>query len=109
MPVEDCILPRGGGPDGSKPVYVRGGTEVNFVFRAMHYDKDLWENADEFRLERWESPTSIPPGAYVPFNSGGRVCPAQQMVLNEYTYILVRLVQDFKQIENRDPEEKFME
>lgn len=110
MTAEDCVLPNGGGLDGSKPLYVRGGTEVNFVFRAMHYDKGLWgEDADEFRPERWESPNAIPPRAYVPFSSRGRVCPAQQMALNECAYILVRLVQEFKEIENRDPVENFME
>ncbi|KUJ07753.1 cytochrome P450 alkane hydroxylase-like protein [Mollisia scopiformis] len=110
LATEDCILPHGGGADGSQPIFVQKGTEVMFVFRSMHYDEDLWgEDADDFRPERWERSDSIPQHGYVPFSAGGRVCPAQQMVLTECAYILVRLVREFEKIENRDPEESFIE
>ena len=40
---------------------------------------------------------------------GGRICPAQQMVLNQMGYVLARFVQDFETIENRDSVEGFVE
>lgn len=109
---EDCILPRGGGIDGSKPIFVRKGTDVNYIFRSMHYDKDLWgEDAGEFKPERWEDSkeNSIPTRGYIPFGIGTRVCPAKQMATGEIAYILARLMREFKTIQNRDEEERFIE
>ncbi|TGO12563.1 hypothetical protein BTUL_0086g00380 [Botrytis tulipae] len=107
---EDCILPTGGGPDGIDPVLVVRGTEVNYIFRSMHLDKNLWgADADEFRPERWEKLGTAQNRAYIPFSKGDRVCPAQQMVLNECLYILVRVAKTFQILENRDPEERFVE
>ena len=37
------------------------------------------------------------------------MCPAQQMVLTHYAFILVRFLQEFESIENRDPEMRFIE
>ena len=70
---------------------------------ALHHDKKVWgEDAEEFRPERWE--TERPMWEYLPFLGGPRICPAQQMALAECSYVLVRLLQEFRDIENRDPE-----
>ncbi|TGO28168.1 hypothetical protein BPAE_0031g00330 [Botrytis paeoniae] len=107
---EDCILPTGGGSDGKDPVLVVRGTEVNYIFRSMHLDKDIWSaDADEFKPERWEKIETAQLRAYIPFSKGDRVCSEQQMVLNEYVYILVRFARMFKSLENRDPGKRFVE
>ncbi len=50
----DTVLPRGGGPDGTAPLFVRKGTNFDLWIYAMQHRKDLWgEDADEFRPERW--------------------------------------------------------
>ncbi|KAM3158328.1 hypothetical protein ABEW05_001171 [Botrytis cinerea] len=38
---EDCILPTGGGSDGKDPGSVARETEVNYMFKSMHLDKDI--------------------------------------------------------------------
>ncbi len=54
--VRDTVLPRGGGPDGDKPVYVPKGSFVNYAIYAMHRRQDFYGlDADEFRPERWET------------------------------------------------------
>ncbi|TEY43634.1 hypothetical protein BOTCAL_0366g00090 [Botryotinia calthae] len=107
---EACILPTGGGPDGKGPVLVTRGTEVNYIFRSMHLDKDIWgPDADEFRPERWEKLGAAQLRAYIPFSKGDQVCLAQQMVLNECLHILVRFAREFRSIENRDSEIRFVE
>ncbi|KAF7934876.1 uncharacterized protein EAE98_002921 [Botrytis deweyae] len=104
--VEDCVLPRGGRPDGKSPILVRPGTEIRIVFHALHKDRDIWgENAMEFRPERWENFRTT--WEYIPFLGGSRICPAQQMALAEVYYFVVRFMQEFKFMENRDPETKF--
>jgi cytochrome P450 len=67
----------------------------------MHRDKDIWgEDALKFVPERmlgfkysWQ---------YIPFMGGRRTCPAQQNADTDMAFFLVKLVQDFKTIENQD-------
>ncbi|KAI9815253.1 MAG: hypothetical protein M1827_002733 [Pycnora praestabilis] len=106
--LKDCVLPSGGGPDGKKPIFVPQGTQVSVNFGAMQRDKDIWgEDADEFRPERWEDMKTG--WHYIPFSGGPRICPGQQIALTECAYVLVRLMQNFRAMENRDPEMAFIE
>jgi cytochrome P450 len=99
----DTVLPRGGGPDGQAPLFVPKGTMVAYSPYAMHRRKDLYgPDADEFKPERWE--TLRPGWEYLPFNGGPRICLGQQYALIEASYVTVRLAQEFKAIETRDPE-----
>ncbi|THV51506.1 hypothetical protein BGAL_0108g00020 [Botrytis galanthina] len=105
--VEDCVLSRGGGTDGKSPFLVPPGTEIRIVLQALHEDRDIWgEDAMEFGPERWENLRTT--RGYIPFLGGGRICPAQQMAPIEVFYLVVRSMQEFKVIENRDPEKKFV-
>ncbi|KAL9087649.1 MAG: hypothetical protein Q9165_006573 [Trypethelium subeluteriae] len=91
----DTTLPRGGGPDGSAPVFVLRGTTVCSLTYHIHHDEDIWgTNADEFLPERWEQG---PKNAweFVPFLGGPRICPAQQQVIIQATYLLLRVVREF--------------
>ena len=105
----DTTLPRGGGPDGMAPVFVPRGATVCSLTYHIHHDKETWgANADEFLPERWEH------GAkggweFVPFLGGPRICPAQQQVLIQATYILLRMVREFEWIRNRDEVWEYVE
>ena len=69
---------------------------------ALHQDEDLWgPDAAMFRPERWEH--ARPVWTFIPFLGGPRTCPAQQMVLTQEAYVLVRLVRAFERIETKDP------
>lgn len=98
----DTTLPIGGGPDGTQPVFVPAGTEVNFSAHILHRRRDLWgPDADEFVPERWEKRR---PGTfhYVPFNGGPRICIGQQFALTEAGFVVVRMLQEFDAIEGLD-------
>jgi cytochrome P450 len=70
----DTYLPRGGGPDGSSPIFVEKGKLVVYQVYSMHRRPDIWgQNADEFNPDRWE--TAKPTFEYLPFNAGPRICP----------------------------------
>ena len=67
----------------------------------LHKDKDLWgEHALEFRPERWES--LDPKIKYQPFFAGPRKYHAQQMLVTQYRYLLVRMAIMFERIDNKD-------
>jgi cytochrome P450 len=72
----------------------------------MHRRKDIYgPDAEEFRPERWAPEEGLRPGwGYLPFNGGPRICVGQQFALAEASYTIVRLLQAFRGIENRDPE-----
>ena len=77
-------------------------------FGEMQRDEDLWSaDASTFRPERWE--TLKPKWNYLPFLGGPRICPAQQMVLTQLGYLLVRFVQEFRRMDNKDEEIRFVE
>ncbi|KAF7940836.1 uncharacterized protein EAE97_007022 [Botrytis byssoidea] len=93
---EDCILPTGGGSDGKDPVLVVRGTDVNYIFRSMHLDKDVWgADADEPRPERWEKLGTAQTRAYIPFSK-------------EIEFVLHSKWCSMNGLENRDPEERFV-
>ena len=56
----------------------------------------------------WES-LRPPPWSYLKFGGGPRVCPGQNLALTEVAYAIVKIVQAFKSIENRDPVLDFVE
>lgn len=101
----DTTLPRGGGPDGQSPIYLRKGQVIMYSTHVMQRRKDLWgPDADEFKPERWANRKAG--WEYVPFNGGPRICIGQQFALTEAGYVIVRLLQRFDNIENVFPDRK---
>ncbi|KAK2042629.1 cytochrome P450 [Colletotrichum somersetense] len=100
----DTVLPRGGGADGEQPVVVRAGQTVNFSPYLLHRRDDIWEEAAEFRPERWEGVRLD--WNYIPFSGGPRTCLGQQFALTEAAYLIVRLLQSFESMEWLGPEGK---
>ncbi|EXJ95573.1 hypothetical protein A1O1_00695 [Capronia coronata CBS 617.96] len=97
----DTTLPRGGGPDGMSPVYVRRGQEVVYSVYVMHRRRDIWgPDADKFIPERWAGRKHG--WEYIPFNGGPRMCLGQQFALTEAGYVICRLLQRFDAIEKLD-------
>jgi cytochrome P450 len=94
----DTTLPTGGGPDGTSPIYIRKGQQVEYSLYTMHRRKDLWgPDAEEFKPERFEGRKGG--WEYLPFNGGPRICIGQQFALTEAGYVLVRLLQRFEAVE----------
>jgi cytochrome P450 len=106
--VRDTILPRGGGPNGAAPIFVPKGTVVALNTYAPNHWKDVWgDDVEAFRPQRWVG--SKHTWDWTPFFGGPRICPAQQQVLTQAVYLLVRMVTAFERIENRDPEVEYVE
>ncbi|KAL6720823.1 hypothetical protein ACLMJK_002748 [Lecanora helva] len=106
--VHDTMLPVGGGLDGKSSVFVKRGTVVALNLWGLHHDKDIWGvDVDKFDPYRWID--RRPMWEFVPFLGGPRICPAQQQVLTQAVYVLVRLVTDFRSIQCRDPTREYVE
>lgn len=106
--IRDTILPVGGGPEGKAPIFVKKGTIVSPNLSGMGHDKDVWgDDVEEFKPQRWLD--KRPLWEFVPFIGGPRVCPAQQQVRTQTTYLLVRMTREFVRIVNRDPVKEYVE
>ena len=103
MALRDTQIPVGGGKDEKSPIFVPKGTTVNYSVHYLQRDKKWYgEDADVFDPERWYhwAPEAW---TYLPFNGGPRICLGQQFALNEASYTLIRLLQYYEKIENRQP------
>ena len=108
MALRDTTLPTGGG-SGDSPIYVRKGDVVTTSIYDLHRRTDFFgHDSHLFRPERWETLRPIH-WSYLPFGGGPRVCPGQNLALTEVGYTIVKLLEVFKTIENRDPIEEFVE
>lgn len=106
--IRDTVLPRGGGLDGSSPLFVPKGTVVWLDLYVHLNDVAIWgSDANVFRPSRFEGRAYK--WEFVPFSGGPRICPAQQQMITQSVYLLVRLAQEFEVIENRDPCREFVE
>lgn len=105
--VKTTILPTGGGPDGTAPVFVKKGTPIGYAVYAMHRRKELYgSDAENFRPERWDPNEASNEvdlknigWGYLPFNGGPRVCIGQEFALLEASYAIIRLLQTFRDFE----------
>ncbi|KAK6221588.1 hypothetical protein LQW54_001360 [Pestalotiopsis sp. IQ-011] len=101
--LRDTILPVGGGPDGTAPVFAPAGTLFDVCFATLHRDPKVWgADADEFVPSRWENDYSPPPFTFLPFGAGPRQCLAQQKATMEASYIVSRILQEFSRIKSED-------
>ncbi|KAL4883336.1 cytochrome P450 [Aspergillus karnatakaensis] len=101
----NTTLPRGGGPDGRSPIYLRKGQDVVYDTHTLHRSKRIWgDNAEEFYPERWEGWKVG--REYIPFSAGPRICVGQQLALTKAAYFAVRLVQRFDRMEDLNAENR---
>ena len=107
--LHDTTLPVGGGVDGQSPIFIRKGDIFSISFYTLQRRKDIFgADAEEFRPERWGSERPAH-WAYLPFSGGPRICIGQQMAITQAAYTIVRFLQTFKGLENRDPVWEFHE
>ncbi|KAG7662129.1 uncharacterized protein J8A68_004391 [[Candida] subhashii] len=103
MATKDTTLPRGGGKDGTWPIFIPKGSSVAYSVYLTHRLKKYYgEDAEMFRPERWYDLKKLG-WAYLPFNGGPRICLGQQFALTEASYVITRLVQMFPNISTMDP------
>jgi len=71
--INDTVLPRGGGPDGTQPIFVYKGLGIIMANYAMQYREDIWgSDVNEFRPERWQERKVG--WDFLPFGAGTRKC-----------------------------------
>lgn len=98
-------FPRGGGPNGDKPVFVEKGQCIGYVVSATHRNPKYYgADAHVFNPDRWADKNLKPGWAYLPFNGGPRICLGQQFAITEASFVVTRICQEFPHIFDHDPE-----
>ncbi|GKU04957.1 cytochrome p450 oxidoreductase [Fusarium langsethiae] len=74
------------------------GAVVISALHHMHNNKDVWENPGRFDPDRWdtEQVKNRPPGSYIPFATGPRMCIGFNFALQEIKVFLPKLVYRYK-------------
>ncbi|KAM3413724.1 hypothetical protein BST61_g10412 [Cercospora zeina] len=105
--LQDCTLPRGGGPDGTEPIGITKDTPIGYSTLIMQRRADIYPPTSSgfpdhltFVPERWDNWTPKS-WSYIPFNGGPRICIGQQFALTELAYTVVRILQSFEKVESR--------
>lgn len=71
--IKDTTLPNGGGPSGTKPIFVPKGQRVLISTYAMQHRVDIWgQDAEEYNPDRWEGRKTG--WEFFPFGAGPRKC-----------------------------------
>jgi cytochrome P450 len=73
------------------------GTMLILSQWVIHRLPDIWEDAEKFKPERWDSSREqqIPPGAYFPFGGGPRTCIGMPLAQMEARIILASILQRY--------------
>ncbi|KUJ12486.1 cytochrome P450, partial [Mollisia scopiformis] len=91
----------GSGVSGKYPIPFQPCDEIDMALSMMHTDPEIWgEDAEPFRPERWYGLKQS--WDFIPFSGGRRICLAQQNVLTDISYVLTRLMLEFRPCENLD-------
>lgn len=106
--IRNTILPVGGGPDCKAPLLVQKGEVVALNTWGPNHSSEIWgDDVEEFNPDRWIDRKVT--WEFTPFYGGPRICPAQQQVLTQTVYLLVRMTRKFSKMENRDPVIEYVE
>ena len=110
--LRDTVLPVGGGPDARSPLFMPKGKVIEMDLYSLQRDPRIWgSDAGEFRPQRWRAgrPLWEARWQYEPFLGGMRMCPAQNQVLTQLSYLLVRMAQGYGAMEKKDPHLGYVE
>ena len=79
-------------------IQFRKGMGVWIPIWSLHHDEKYWDNAEEFRPERFMpgNKESIDPFTYMPFGQGPRNCVGMRFALLEIKLVLARLLKEFR-------------
>lgn len=75
---------------------VRPGDTVMIPIYALHRHKQLWEEPDAFRPDRFADRKAIDRYAYLPFGDGPRICIGASFAIQEAVIILATLLRRFR-------------
>jgi cytochrome P450 len=83
---EDVII------DGKE---IPAGTQVVLSSLAVQRDKNVFEDPDSFKPERWFDNNQLSKGEYFPFLFGKRQCIGKDFALMEMRIILTKIAKKF--------------
>ena len=91
-------------------VTIPRGMTINIPTSQIQKDPELWPDPESFRPERFssENKTKLPPYGMLTFGLGPRNCIGNRFSLLEIKMAIVRVLQKFKLLENKDTKSRFI-
>ena len=98
----ETTLPRGGGKDGDRPVYISPGTRIVSNYYALHrVESAFGVDVETFNPDHWDS-INPSPWDYMLFGGGPRACVGKHKALAEAACTIVKIAQTIRAVESRD-------
>ena len=94
-PVSMGILRHTGSPLDLGGERLPAGSQVLILLYALHHHPDYWDDADEFRPDRWTTAGVKVPFSYVPFLLGARRCQGRDMAEQQLLTLVAAIVRCF--------------
>ncbi len=94
-PVSMGIVRQTGAPLDLGGERLPAGSQVLILLHALHHHPDYWDNADEFRPDRWRTGGAKVPFSYVPFLFGPRRCQGRDMAEQHLLTLVSAIVRHF--------------
>ena len=85
-------------PDRIANVEVEAGSLVMIAPWLLHRARDLWENPNHFKPQRFAQGAKYDPFAFIPFSVGPRICAGLNFGMDESILCLAALIQRFQVI-----------
>lgn len=102
---KDTVLPKGGGKGNNYPIFVRKGEQVIFpLFSSNRQERFFGPEPEKYIPERWANLPRNGGIAFGPFGTGPRLCLGQQLALVEASYVTIRLLQTFSELDSNHTE-----
>ncbi|XP_063917057.1 cytochrome P450 306a1-like [Zophobas morio] len=78
--------------------HIAKGTTIMPLLWGIHMDPNVWKNPEEFRPERFltDDGKFYKPEAFVPFQSGKRICVGDEITITIASMLIARVLQNFK-------------
>ncbi len=97
-PPVPMMVRRAACPETFRTRKVPVGSQIVLSPWHLHRHTTIWDDADAFRPERWQTPEGrvAARDAYLPFSAGPRVCPGAGFAMAEGTLLLALLTGAFE-------------
>ncbi|MEQ1548208.1 MAG: cytochrome P450 [Chakrabartia sp.] len=77
--------------------HLKKNRPVNVLTPALHRDPDIWDDPEDFSIDRWlpEAEAARHPHAYKPFGNGARACIGRQFAMVEAKLAMAMILHKF--------------
>lgn len=88
-------------------LHLAKGTFIMPSTHSIHHDDQIWEQADEFKPERWKNSGDYHPAAFMGFGLGPRNCVGGKLAVHEIKLVMRYLLSNYRIVKTPETPEEY--